>query len=59
MNKNIEENKVTPKLLFLKGKNYKNEIYDLLKIRKLEIDIFPSITDDFGKVLYIKNINLC
>jgi hypothetical protein len=31
----------------------------LLKIRKLEIDIFPSITDDFGKVLYIKNINLC
>ena len=59
MNKNIEENKVTPKLLFLKGKNYKNEIYDLLKIRKLEIDIFPSITDHFGKVLYIKNINLC
>lgn len=59
MNKNIEENKVTPKLLFLKGKNYNNEIYDLLKIRKLEIDIFPSITDDFGKVLYIKNINLC
>ena len=59
MNKNIEENKATPKLLFLKGKNYNNEIYDLLKIRKLEIDIFPSITDDFGKVLYIKNINLC
>ena len=59
MNKNIEENKVTPKLLFLKGKNYNNEIYDLLKIKKLEIDIFPSITDDFGKVLYIKNINLC
>ncbi len=59
MNKNIEENKVTPKLLFLKGKNYNNEIYDLLKIRKLEIEIFPSITDDFGKVLYIKNINLC
>ena len=59
MNKNIEENKVTPKLLFLKGKNYNSEIYDLLKIRKIEIDIFPSITDDFGKVLYIKNINLC
>ena len=59
MNKNIEENKATPKLLFLKGKNYNNEIYDLLKIRKLDIDIFPSITDDFGKVLYIKNINLC
>jgi 16S rRNA (guanine527-N7)-methyltransferase len=59
MNKNIEENKATPKLLFLKGKNYNNEIYDLLKIKKLEIDIFPSITDDFGKVLYIKNINLC
>jgi 16S rRNA (guanine527-N7)-methyltransferase len=59
MNKNIEENKVTPKLLFLKGKNYNNEIYDLLKIRKLEIDIFPSITDDLGKVLYIKNIKLC
>jgi 16S rRNA (guanine527-N7)-methyltransferase len=59
MNKNIEENKATPKLLFLKGKNYNNEIYDLLKIKKIEIDIFPSITDDFGKVLYIKNINLC
>ena len=59
MDKNIEENKVTPKLLFLKGKNYNNEIYDLLRIKKLEIDIFPSITDDFGKVLYIKNINLC
>ena len=59
MNKNIEENKATPKLLFLKGKNYNNEIYDLLKIRKLEIDIFPSITDDLGKVLYIKNIKLC
>ena len=59
MNKNIEENKVTPKLLFLKGKNYNSEIYDLLKIRKIEIDIFSSITDEFGKVLYIKNINLC
>jgi len=59
MNKNIEENKVKTELLFLKGKNYNNEINDLLKIRKLEIDIFPSITDDFGKVLYIKNINLC
>lgn len=59
MNKNIENKKIKTKLLFLKGKNYNNEIYDLLKLRKIEIDILPSITDDFGKVLYIKNINLC
>ncbi len=47
------------RLLFLKGKNFRQELKDLEKIRKFDLEIFPSITDEYGKVLYIKNITMC
>ena len=47
-----------PKLLFLKGKNYKKEILELKKNRNFDISIFPSISDKYGKILYIKNISM-
>ena len=47
-----------PKLLFLKGKNYKQEVLELKKNRNFDISVFPSISDKYGKVLYIKNISI-
>ena len=47
-----------PKLLFLKGKNYKQEVLELKKNRNFDISVFPSISDEYGKVLYIKNISM-
>ena len=47
-----------PKLLFLKGKSYKQEVLELKKNRNFDISVFPSISDEYGKVLYIKNISM-
>ena len=40
-----------PKLLFLKGKSYKNELSQLNK--KIQFKEFPSITDKDSKILYV------
>ena len=48
-----------PKLLFLKGKSYKEELLELKKIRNFDVTILPSMSDKYGKILYIKNISIC
>ena len=47
-----------PKLLFLKGKSYKNEILDLHKYKKLCFQEYPSLTDKYGKILYFNGQNM-
>jgi len=46
------KNKSFPNMLFLKGKLYKNEILDLHKNKKLIFHEYPSLTDQYGKILY-------
>ena len=48
-----------PKLLFLKGKNYKQELLELKKIRNFDVTVFSSKSDEYGKILNIKNISVC
>ena len=48
-----------PKLLFLKGKNYKQELSELKKIRNFDVTVCPSLSDEYGKILNIKNITVC
>ena len=50
--------KILPKMLFLKGKSYKKEILELSKTKKISFQEYESITDDFGKILYINSINV-
>ena len=47
-----------PKLLFLKGKNYKQELLELKKIRNFDVTVCSSLSDEYGKVLNIKNITV-
>ena len=47
-----------PNMLFLKGKNYKQELSELKKIRNFDVKIYASLSDVYGKVLYIKNISV-
>lgn len=47
-----------PKLLFLKGKSYNDEIIKLNKTRSVDYKIYPSLTDEFSKILYIKKVNM-
>ncbi len=56
--KNSSPNQKLPKLLFLKGKSYKKEISELGKRKSFSIEEFDSITDKFGKILYINKINM-
>jgi len=48
-----------PKLLFLKGKNYKQELSELKKIRNFDVTVCSSMSDEYGKILNIKNISVC
>ena len=48
-----------PKLLFLKGKNYKQELLELKKIRNFDVTVCSSMSDEYGKILNIKNITVC
>ena len=47
-----------PKLLFLKGKSYKDEISDLHKFKNLYFQEYPSLTDKYGKILYFSGQNM-
>ena len=47
-----------PKMLFLKGKFYKDEISDLHKYKKLYFQEYPSLTDNYGKILYFNGQNM-
>ena len=59
MKKDNNSNLRTLKLLFLKGKNYKLELAELKKIKKFDLKVFPSVSDEHGKILYIKNVSSC
>ena len=56
-NKSSTKNK-SPKMLFLKGKSYRQEISNLTQEKDFFIKEFPSITDRFGKILYINKRNM-
>ena len=47
-----------PNMLFLKGKSYKNELLELGKNRNIDYKIYQSITDEFGKIIYINKVNV-
>ena len=47
-----------PKLLFLKGKSYKDELLELCKTRNIDYKVYQSITDEFGKIVYINKVNV-
>jgi hypothetical protein len=45
-------------MLFLKGKSYKKEILELSRTKNISFQEYESITNDFGKILYINSINV-
>jgi len=56
--KKASTNQILPKLLFLKGKLYKEEISELKNRQKFSIEEFESITDKYSKILYINKISM-
>ena len=56
LSKSLKEKQTFPKLLFLKGKSYQDELLELNKIKKINFKEYPSITDKYGKILYINNV---
>ena len=52
VSKSPNKNQNLPKLLFLKGKNYKNELLQLQKDNTIHFKEYNSITDKHGKILY-------
>ena len=54
--KNNLSTKKIPNMLFLKGKLYNEELNELKKIRKFEFKVYPSITDEYGKIIFINNL---
>ena len=47
-----------PNMLFLKGKSYNTELLELGKNRNIDYKIYQSITDEFGKIIYINKVNV-
>ena len=47
-----------PKLLFLKGKMYKQELSQLKKNKIIDFREYTSITDRYGKILYINKVEM-
>ena len=58
MAKSPSNSEKIPKLLFLKGKYYKDELLELCKTRNIDYKVYQSITDEFGKIIYINNVNV-
>ena len=56
--KSPSNKKVWPKMLFLKGKSYKNEILELKRYKDLFFDEYPSLTDDQSKIIYFSVSNM-
>ena len=57
INKSLGEKREFPNMLFLKGKSYYSEVLELNKNKKISFEVYPSITDKHGKILYIFNID--
>ena len=53
--KSSNYNQDLPKLLFLKGKSYQNELLQLKK--NINFKEFPSITDKESRILYVNNLD--
>ena len=47
-----------PNMLFLKGKSYKYELVELSKTKNIDYKVYQSITDEFGKIIYINKVNV-
>ena len=58
VSKSSDEKQILPKLLFLKGKSYKDELLQLRKIRNIDFKEYPSITDKDSKILYINKVDM-
>ena len=56
--KSSNEDQNLPKLLFLKGKNYKSELLQLQKNKNIEYKEYTSITNRNGKILYINQVGM-
>ena len=57
INKLPVESRCFPKLLFLKGKSYYSEVMELSKVKKISFKEYPSITNVYGKILYIYKVD--
>jgi len=57
INKSLREKNEFPKLLFLKGKTYYSEINELSKSKKISFKEYPSITEKYGRILYINKVD--
>ena len=58
MEKNPSKSEYFPNLLFLKGKYHKDELLELSKSRNIDYKVYQSITDEFGKIVYINKVNV-
>ena len=58
INKSLQEKKVFPKMLFLKGKSYYSEVLELSNNKKISFKEYPSITDKYGKIIYINKVDI-
>ena len=57
INKSLGEKQEFPKLLFLKGKSYNSEVFELSKNKNICFQEHLSITDKHGRILYINKVN--
>ena len=57
MNKSDTNKEKIPNMLFLKGRSYNDELNELRKTRKSKFEVYPSITSEYGKILYINNLS--
>ncbi len=56
-NKSTTKKHKSPKMLFLKGKSWNKEILELNKTKKIKYQEFPSLTDNYGRIIYIDKID--
>ena len=58
IDKSPSKKKTFPNMLFLKGKSYKYELVELSKTKNIDYKVYQSITDEFGKIIYINKVNV-
>ena len=58
VSKSSNKNQEFPKMLFLKGKMYKQELSQLKKNKIVDFREYTSITDRYGKILYINKVEM-
>ena len=58
VSKSSNKNQNFPKLLFLKGKMYKQELSQLKKNKIIDFKEYTSITDRYSKIIYINKVEM-